>query len=109
VVHYYSLNKIKMDHPDKPEANKDSQNMWIYGDTGTGKSRALYMKLPCAYRKNCSKWWDGYTGQKIVIIEDINPSHKHMVQDMKLWLDHYPFVAQSKGSSSVIPPERTYI
>jgi hypothetical protein len=62
VVHYSSLKKIKMDHPDKPEANKDLQKIWIYGDTGTCKSRALYMKFPDAYRNNCSKWWVGYTG-----------------------------------------------
>jgi hypothetical protein len=48
-------------------------------------------------------------GIKIVIIEDIDPSHKHMAQDMKLWLDHHPFVDESKGSSSVIPPIRIHI
>lgn len=58
-------------HTNVPESNGILSNQWIYGPTGTGKSSwardhykdSLYVKLP-------NKWWDGYSGERTVLIDD---------------------------------------
>lgn len=59
-----------------------------------------------------TKWWDGYTNQENVIIEDIDAGSvagAEMVGLYKQWLDRYPFAAEVKGSSFVIRPRRLVI
>lgn len=87
----------------------DIANEWHYGAPGSGKSRSLYDKYPNAYRKPLNKWWDGYQNHDVVIIEDIDPDYKHMAHHVKIWADHYPFVAERKGGSMVIRPRKILI
>lgn len=35
---------------------------WIWGKTGTGKTRTAREENPGFFRKHCNKWWDGYEG-----------------------------------------------
>ena len=44
--------------------------------------------------------------EPIVIIEDVDPSHmKQLTYFLKIWTDHYTFIAQVKGSSLAIRPQ----
>lgn len=79
---------------------------FYYGPSGTGKSFLARQLYPNAYIKNCNKWWDGYTGQDAVIIDDISPSlAKALCHHIKNWVDHYPFTAEVKGGSLFIRPK----
>lgn len=83
------------------------KNIWIYGPPGTGKSRSIreyakaynlrvYCKLP-------NKWWDGYSGEPIVLIEDLDPDKcTHLAYHIKLWSDRYKFLGECKGSTKSI-------
>lgn len=65
---------------------------------------------PGAYPKNAgTKWWDGYTNQEVVIIEDFDKYNIGMSQLMKLWLDRYPFVAETKNGSMQIRPRKVIV
>lgn len=82
-------------------------NLWIYGDTGCGKSRYAWEHYPGAYRKGLNKWFCHYIKEPVVIIEDVDPSHfKWLGSFLKLWSDHYPFMAERKGGSRMIRPEK---
>lgn len=54
---------------------------------------------PDAYLKMCNKWWDGYTGQTEIILEDIDKTHQCLAHHIKLWTDHYSFVGETKGGA----------
>lgn len=75
-----------------------TQVIWLYGPTGTGKSRYAWDAAPEAYMKSSShKWWDGYTGQDVVIVDDYRPS-THLPFNFVLNLfDRYPLSVEFKG------------
>lgn len=62
------------------------------------------------YPKSLNKWWDGYQGQDIVVIDEYEPKHTPVFADLlKKWADIYPFVGESKGASKIIRPKRIII
>lgn len=80
-------------------ADEDTPHEWWYGETGTGKSRTLWEEYPLHYQKEKNKWWCGYTGQDIVVIEEADPkTMEHLASRMKVWADRYPFPGEIKGA-----------
>lgn len=72
---------------------------WLQGRTGVGKSRWAYETFGHeAYWKMNDKWWDGYTGQKVVIFDDYRPSLCTYAELLRI-LDRYPHRVQPKGGS----------
>lgn len=71
---------------------------WLWGPTGSGKSKYAWDAAPSAYMKSSShKWWDGYMGQETVILDDYRPS-KEMPFNLILNLfDRYPLSVEIKG------------
>lgn len=50
-----------------------TKGIWYYGTTGVGKSHAAfegYDPQTCYVKPVLDEWWDGYTGQETVIIND---------------------------------------
>lgn len=46
------------------------------------------------------KWLDGYKGEKMIIIEDLDKYTAHMLaHNIKLWVDKYPVSAEIKGGT----------
>jgi hypothetical protein len=82
-------------------------NLWIVGTTGIGKSRWAFEHFPDAYRKPNNKWWDHYSRQEVVILEDVDKAHAAWLPSfLKVWTDHYPFMCERKGGSMAIRPKR---
>ncbi len=72
---------------------------WWFGSTGTGKSRQAFEMFPKAYWKmSCNHWWDGYAGEKEVIIDDYRTSMCTFDYLLRI-LDRYPMRVEMKGST----------
>lgn len=71
----------------------------LWGNTGVGKSHWAYEKFGFknVFAKNASKWWNGYTGQRVVVINEFKFS-KDVDQDyLKNVCDKWPFPVEDKG------------
>jgi hypothetical protein len=58
------------------------------------------------YMKPVNRWWDGYRGQPVVILDDPSVRRfRELEQEIKVWTDRYPFIAELKGHSIRANPE----
>lgn len=102
--YYSTCNRLKKDFAVKPSSLSSLCNYWFYGSSGSGKSRSARSQFPSAYTKPLTKWWDSYQNEVEVIIDDMDPFHKCLGYELKIWGDHYPFQAETKGGSLLIRP-----
>ena len=94
----------------EPQILDELTHEWWYGTTGTGKSSKARADYPGAYIKDPqTRWWDGYTDQEVVIIDDFDKFQVSQGGDMKRWLDHYPFQAPYKGGYQEIRPRKIIV
>jgi len=73
---------------------------WFYGLTGTGKSLHVHRTVSAdeLYLKpSGNEWWDGYTGQSTILLDDYRASWFRFGYLLQL-LDRYPFPIAIKGS-----------
>lgn len=80
-----------------PKRNFNTTGIFICGPTGTGKSKWCMDFDSDAYWKMPGKWWDGYTGQQTVVLDDFYgwlPYH-----ELLRLLDRYPLSVEVKGST----------
>ena len=87
-------------------------NLWIHGETGTGKSTWAHRTFPDAFKKPFNKWWDGFQednpGHQVVILDDLHPKWSGK-ENLKNWGDRFAFMAEYKGGSMLIRPQRIII
>ena len=64
-----------------------------------GKSRFVAKRWPKAFWKSPeAKWWDGYAGQEVVVLDDFKDYAMPLV-DLQRLLDWYPLWVEVKGGS----------
>ncbi|ASH99040.1 putative replication-associated protein [Human fecal virus Jorvi3] len=80
-----------------PKRDFKTEVIYIYGSTGTGKSKYAHQFDKNAYTKSFDKWWDQYNGQDTVIMDDY---HGELSFNQLLALtDRYECRIEYKGSS----------
>lgn len=91
------------------------QPEWHYGVTGSGKShycREVYPENPAKdlFIKSCTKWWNNYAGQPVVLMEDFDKRHARLVHYLKIWTDKYVFPVEVKHSQlPAVRPRKFFI
>lgn len=80
---------------------------WIYGKTGSGKTRLVYDRFNEIYTKNDEYYWEGYEQQKVLLFDDFRGSIKF--NEMLKILDRYPYLVPIKGSSGQLNSPFIYI
>lgn len=95
----------------QPTGYKQRMVLWFRGETGEGKTRTA-LKIAEQYYNNSYwlssdtlKWFDGYTNQRVAIIDDFR---KNMLTDWSFilrLLDGYNLIVQIKGGFTKWNPE----
>lgn len=86
-----------------------TRGVWYWGPSGSGKTRKVTADEPDLYRKAQNKWWDGYTGQKAVLLDDFDKYGDKLCHQLKLWTDWYPIDGEVKHGTTALSYERFYI
>lgn len=91
----------------KPRSNPPEVTI-IWGPPGCGKTRAVFDEYPEAYFKDDStKWWDGYQGQDVVLIDEF--TGETPLKMLLRILDRYPFQGEVKGAYINISATKIFI
>lgn len=80
-----------------PYTPEDVRGLWIWGDPGTGKTRHVWATYPGLYEKAQNKWFDGYTGEETILLDDLDTNI--LGHYLKRWMDRYPVKGEVKGGT----------
>lgn len=81
-----------------PRRNWKTVVYWLWGPSGSGKSRWAWTQYPDAYMKQATtKWWCHYEGQECAIIDDFRPSKEMPFNFILNLFDRYPLMLETKG------------
>jgi len=70
---------------------------WYWGPPGTGKSHKARTENPGAYIKAQNKWFDGYEGEEVIILDDFDTDK--LGHYLKIWTDKWSCSGEIKGGT----------
>ena len=104
----YASGCLKLAALAPPPRRDNLKVITLIGPTGIGKSYAVHDMYPDIYIANMGNsglWWDGYTGQKVIMFEEFKGQVE--LQKMLQILDPYPLRLEIKGG--LVPARYTLV
>lgn len=86
------------------EARDHTKSFFLWGETGTGKTRTAteLCKLlgeDRPYLKKRSRYWNGYSHQQVVLLDDVHKEDAQFIQNLLLkWADRNIFEVKTQPS-----------
>lgn len=103
----YSRSLEKMFNAVMKPRSEPPKVFWLFGKAGTGKTRFCIEKHDSHYVKDGTPWWDNYTQQEAIIIDDFDNNIPY--RTLLRILDRYVYQGQVKGSYVQISSPYIYI
>ena len=110
-VHNYQAVRhaeLYMKYKEPAELRPDLQVINIWGASGKGKTRYVYENETNIFRPINFKWWEGYDGHDVVLLDDIRKDFCKFHELLNL-LDIYPYRVECKGGSRQLRCKKIYI
>lgn len=101
---YVTIKRIAADYMVRPVDLPGVCGVWYWGAAGTGKTTLARTSNPDAYIKSRDKWWDGYQGEAVVILDDLDKYNVCLGGYLKDWADKWTFKAEVKGGYRWLRP-----
>jgi len=102
----------------RPDRTEPPKVVWLYGKTGTGKTRSVY-DVALEYTGGNSddiwisggdlQWFDGYDGQRVAVFDDFRAKHVKSFAFFLRLLDRYPLRVPVKGTFVNWTPEVIFV
>ncbi len=100
---------LKYNEPKRPIDPTGIEIHWRYGSSGEGKTRWVWEKHGLSvFTPTTYKWWEGYDGHKIVLIDEFRANWCTFGELLKL-TDIYPYTVETKYGSRQIQATTFYI
>lgn len=97
VRHFTNLQRIHAANLPSYE-HHTTRGFWFVGPPGTGKTHYARTNFgDDIYIKQQNKWWDGYKGQKIVVLDDLDTNC--LGHHLKIWADRWACNGEIKGAT----------
>jgi len=107
---YRNIKQMKTDYMKRKPDLEGPCGVWYHGEAGVGKTTLISQKYPGAYLKRAqNKWFDGYQGEDVVVIDDIDLTHTYMAYELKKLADAFCYMVEVKNSSMYIRPSRCVV
>lgn len=109
IRYYNNLRRIMTDKWEPTNRSGISVQIF-YGLPGTGKTRLAQSLAgtPCYWKTPTTKWWDGYKGEKAVIIDDFDGESIGYTH-LKRWFDRFPCQVETKGGAVPLCAETFFV
>lgn len=86
------------------------RGVWIYGPPGTGKTHYARSAYGDGFFvKAQNKWFDGYQGESVIVLDDLDKGGSCLGHYLKIWADKWSCTGEVKGGTVPLRHEKFII